>query len=255
MVHIYQEKYMEYDGNVWEWHVSSDSTDSYLEHRGRRSRSNDNPLAKDNVDVWPDFTSLEKDAENFGLRNYNFIDTFGIHWIGEKGCVVTKGSIDYKGSLYYYDYDMEKYAISDTYSSWENEPSNNIFEKGCDVRKGFVWYDIKNIKSIKYTYCLTNHLFKDACFEICYGDETDSTWEIDELDRSTSHFKTELITHHISDIVTIVNGIKRLRPDLLDDIMNDIDKHFNELKDHPEEEYRYFYPGCDARTFFNVKNR
>ena len=95
-VRMYFNKYNRYNSNKWVWqpyiyaHNCSfeeqrEWNDLYLRSRGRRN-------GKDKV--IPDFTSIEKDADQFDKREVTFTDIFGLKWSGRKGAEEEVGEPD-----------------------------------------------------------------------------------------------------------------------------------------------------------------
>ena len=134
--------------------------------RARRSNS----IYKNNDLNPPDFYSLERDAEQFGLHEYEFTDTFGLKWIGHKGTHKYVGAPDYEGHLYYDSIDCEDEAeISEIYSEFENPPESDVYQlfEGASRNE---WIDIKNLVAATYHYVVENHLFKDTYIDLFYED-------------------------------------------------------------------------------------
>ena len=77
----------------------------YLKTRARRCKRYDGT----NYDLLPDFSSIERDAAQFGLNHVEWTDFFGLVWEGKKGVSALAGAPDYKGSLYYYNPDESEF--------------------------------------------------------------------------------------------------------------------------------------------------
>ena len=84
----YYNNYVKYFPEKWEWRPYVGSIEEqtewnkiYMATRARRSNS----FYKNSDLNPPDFYSLERDAEQFGLHEYEFTDTFGLKWVGHKG--------------------------------------------------------------------------------------------------------------------------------------------------------------------------
>ena len=100
----YYDSYVKYFPEKWEWRPyvgtpeeQTEWNEIYLATRARKSKS----LYKNDDLNPPDFYSLERDAEQFGLDRYEFTDTFGLKWDGRKGVYKLVGAPDYEGHLYY----------------------------------------------------------------------------------------------------------------------------------------------------------
>ena len=101
-----------------------------------------------NSDLLPDFYSIERDADQFGLRSVRWTDFFGLNWEGEKGVHEYVGAPDYKGSLYYYDpdeeYDESGYVISEYYDVYEHQPPSDSYTR-ISWRGVNRWIDTKTL--------------------------------------------------------------------------------------------------------------
>ena len=56
------------------------------------------------------------------------------------------------------------------------------------------------------------------------------------------------------DVIGLMYGLKRLRPDLYDGILPEIERHFDNLRDNDRAEVREFWPGITAREYFDKWN-
>ncbi len=219
-IHEYMSAYPYYDETKWRWNIANPNEDNklFMRHRARKGM---------NKDKLPFFDSIEKDAEQFGLRSCTFTDIFGITWKGEKGCHMVSEEPDYEQHLYYYDYDAEDYAVSDEYTQ-DKPPAD--FVKLRDPRWD-MWVDVKGIKKLSYSWVKdNNHLFKDSSFYAKYDDGT------------------RVLAY---DIIGFMHGLKRLRPDLYESILPEIERHFENLRDNKREEVKEFWPGMTAREYFD----
>ena len=243
-VRMYFNRYNRYNPNKWIWqpyiyaHNCSfeeqrEWNDLYLRCRGRRD-------GKDKV--IPDFTSIEKDADQFGRREVTFTDIFGLKWSGRKGAEEEVGSPDYEGHLYYWDEDdtdCEEEALVSDYDDYDNPPDPKVFHK---FKVGYPrwrneYIDIANIDNAEYHYFVENHLFKDSRIEIHYEGED------------------ELLTHTIYDCHDFAEFIFALqkfgKADLEKKLYSQIDEHFEALKNSEREDEREYWPGCTAEDYFS----
>ena len=242
-VRVYFDRYQKFDPNKWVWSPYSGSSSEqeewnqiYRETRMRRSPDKDiNP---------PDFTSLEKDAEQFDLLEYTFTDTFGLKWCGRKGAMKEYGPPDYEGHLYYFvkngwnDNDEGEYEVSEF--TEDNPPDPKVyfaFPKNHWGQKE--WIDIKNIVKIKYHYVVENHLFKDTYIELFYNPH------FEFLD-----FQSFLGGDNYDELVIALKQFGR--EDLLKSLFEQMDKHFNGLKNSEHEDERKYWPGKTAAEYFNM---
>ena len=246
-VRMYFNKYNRYNSNKWVWqpyiyaHQCSLEeqnawNDLYLRCRGRRN-------GKDKV--IPDFTSIEKDADQFDKREVTFTDIFGLKWSGRKGVEEEVGEPDYEGHLYYWDeedpdYEEEEVLISD-YDNYDNPPDPKVFHK---FKVGYPrwrteYIDIANIDNIGYHFVIENHLFKDSRIEIHYKGEP-----------KEKHHRI----YDCHNFVEFAFALKKFgKDDLLKKLYSQIDKHFEGLKNSEREEEREYWPGCTAEEFFDKR--
>ena len=236
----YFNKYNRYNPNKWVWqpyiyaHNCSleeqrEWNDLYLRFRGRRN-------GKDKI--ISDFSSIEKDADQFGRREVTFTDIFGLKWSGRKGAEEEIDEPDYEGHLYYWDdddIDCEEEALVSDYDAYDNQPNKDVYFR---FKVGYPrwrdeWIDIKNIKSIQYFYVVENHLFKDTRLTLTY----DNDEKVDLFD-----------SHNYNDVV---KAFKKFgRTDLLEELYKSVNEHFDALKNSEREENREYWPGCTAEEYF-----
>lgn len=242
-VRMYFNKYTRYNSNKWVWqpyiyaHNCSfeeqrEWNDLYLRCRGRRN-------SKDKV--IPDFTSIEKDADQFDKREVTFTDIFGLKWTGRKGAEEEVGEPDYEGHLYYWDEDDEEDASISDYDNYDNPPDPQVYHKFKvgSPRWRDEYIDIANIDDIEYYYYIENHLFKDSRIGIYYKGEPEDTW---------------LSIFDCHDFVEFVFALKKFgKDDLLKKLYSQVDKHFEGLKNSEREDEREYWPGCTAEEFFDKK--
>lgn len=222
-IHEYLSSYPYCDESKWRWEIANPNEDNklYMRYRARKG------MGKDKI---PFFDSIEKDANQFGLHSCTFTDIFGITWKGEKGCHMVADDPDYEQHLYYYDDESDEYLVSDEYTQDSPPPD---FVKLRNPRWD-MWVDVKNIKTLEYKWIKdNNHLFKDSLFYAEYEDRT----------------KLPLY-----DVIGMMYGMKRLRPDLYDGILPEIERHFENLRDNKRAEVREFWPGISAREYFDKWN-
>lgn len=238
MVRVYFNRYNRFNPEKWHWgpymgrgsiEEQREWNELFLQTRARRGGEDKNIQ---------DFSSIEKDADQFGLIEVIFTDIFGLKWIGRKGTEEEIGEPDYKGSLYYLDpedaYDYDDVSISD-YDNYNNPPDPTVyykFEVGYP-RWRTEYIDIVNIKDISYFYIVENHLFKDTKVTLHYedGEEVDifSSHQYDQFAYALKHFGKE---------------------DLLKKFCAKVDEHFEKLKNSKNEDEREFYPECTALEYF-----
>ena len=208
----------------------------YQKTRMRRSTM-EHGIPKDNDLNPPDFHSQERDAEQFGLSEYDVTDTFGLKWHGKKGANVIKGAPDYEGHLYY---NSEEYDDECKISEFtpDNPPNPDVFVK---FKKDYPfekneWIDIKNIKGVEYKYLVDNHLFKDTHIDFWYdekGEEKDSLY-------SGDNYKD------------FIDALKQFgKNNFVEQIFKSMNEHFEKLKNSEREEERDFWPGKTAEEWFN----
>ena len=223
-IHEYMSAYPYYDANKWEWSIENPSKDNelYMRYRARKS------VKYRNMDKLPFFDSIEKDADQFGMHSCTFTDIFGITWKGKKGCHMVSDDPDYEQHLYYYDEESD--LVSDEYTQ-DSPPSDFIKLRNP---RWDMWVDVKGIKTLEYKWIKdNNHLFKDSVFYADYEDGTKLSFY---------------------DVIGMMYGLKRLRPDLYDAIMPEIERHFDNLRGNERAEVREFWPGMSAREYFDKWN-
>jgi len=212
---------MEYNPDAWTW-VPDAEDDKLFEHYRYR---------KDGSVIHPDFYGVEKEAIKFGLQRVTFTDIFGIRWHGERGKNIIHKDPDYEQHLYYLD--DETWIVDDTYTQ-DNFPEGFARIHRNHYCDDFV--DIANIVKADYSYIVNNHLFKDSHINVEYDDGS---------------------TFILFDIFDAMKAIHELNPKLLPNLYEQIDRHFEGLKNSPYKDVRFYYPGTDARTYFedNVYNK
>lgn len=242
-IRMYFNKYNRYNLNKWVWQPyiyahncsfeeQGEWNELYLKCRGRRN-------SKDKV--IPDFTSIEKDADQFDKREVTFTDIFGLKWTGRKGAEEEVGEPDYEGHLYYWDEDDGEDASISDYDNYNNPPDPQVYHrfKVSYPRWRDEYIDIANIDDIEYHYYVENHLFKDSRIGIHYKGEPGDTWH-------------SIFDCH--DFVEFVFALKKFgKDDLLKKFYSQVDKHFEGLKNSEREDEREYWPGCTAEEFFNKR--
>ena len=227
----YIEDYVKYYPNRWSWRLKNDIEQNklYMSTRARRCKNE-----YQNDDLLPDFYSIERDADQFGLSYVVWTDFFGLVWEGKKGVHAYAGAPDYTGSLYYYDLDDEYeepgYRVSDNYDAYNHQPPLDTFTK--ITQRGIqYWIDTKNVEDIRYKYVVNNHLFKDTYIELIYDDG-------DEL-------------RVYSDYKDLLNGLLRHgKKTLVSKVFATMNEHFAKLRNSDREEERAYYPGTTAEEMF-----
>lgn len=219
-IRVYFKDYAKYNDHKWSWRINQEDSDLYMKYRARKSDK-----YNINKDLEPIFDSIEKDADRFNLCEITYTDFFGIRWNGKKGTFEWAGDPDYEQHLYYFDDEYEEYCVSDEYTQ-DNIPEG--FEH-LDVNR---YYDVKNVKDIKYSFIVENHLFKDSSVELIYGPDGDS----------------ETVYSNITDVALAL--LKYGKTDLYKKLCEEVDKHFKQLKNSNSKDISSYYPGCDADTYF-----
>jgi len=230
VIREYVDDYVRYYPEKWRWKLkySPDQNALYLRTRARRSKS-----YYKNEDLLPDFYSIERDADQFDLCDVEWTDFFGLVWKGEKGVHAYAGAPDYKGSLYYYNYDEEydeNYLVSEEYDAYDHQPPADTYTR---VPQGGVnhWIDTVHVVDVRYKYVVENHLFKDTHIDLIYEDD-------------------EVITVY-SEYSDLIDGLlKHGKKDLADKIFKTMNEHFGKLRDSDREEEREYYPGKTAEEMF-----
>ena len=241
IIREYVEDYVKYYSNRWTWKLKDDSIEQnelYMLTRARRSRE-----MHLNNDLLPDFYSIEKDADQFGLSWVEWTDFFGLIWEGKKGGHAYVGAPDYKGSLYFYDpydeYDEPGYKVSSNFDAYEHQPPGEIYTK--ITQRGINhWVDTKNVVDIRYKYVVENHLFKDTHIDLIYEDGG----------------KVTVYTEYRDLVKGLLDHGKKT---LVNKVFEAMNEHFIKLRDSDREEERKFYPGLTAEEMFlsdeNVENK
>lgn len=230
----YVDDYIKYYPERWSWKLknSIDQHDLYMSTRARRTRDNSN---SGNVDLLPDFYSIERDAAQFELEHVEWTDFFGLTWEGDKGVSVYVGAPNFQGNLYYYypdgvDADEAGYCISDEYDAYSNQPPLDTYTQ-VESRDAVCWIDTANVVEAEYKYVVDNHLFKYTNIELRYEDGE------------------SLII--IADYKSVIDGLLRHgKDDLVKGIFKSMNEHFIKLRDSEIEEFREFYPRKTAEEMF-----
>jgi len=225
-IHEYMSAYPYYDENKWRWSIENPHKDNalFMRYRARKDKNHRN------MDKLPFFDSIEKDANQFGMQSCTFTDIFGITWNGTKGCQMVSDDPDYEQHLYYYDEDSDGYLVSDEYTQ-DSPPTDFIKLRNP---RWDMWVDVKGIKTLYYKWVQNNnHLFKDSVFYAEYDDGAKLSFY---------------------DVMGLMHGLKRLRPDLYDGVLPEIERHFENLRDNERAEVREFWPGMTAREYFDKWN-
>ena len=231
VIREYVDDYIKYYPEKWRWRLknSPDQNDLYLSTRARRSKT---PYR--NEDLLPDFYSIEHDADQFNLCRVEWTDFFGLVWEGEKGIHAYAGAPNYRGSLYYYNYDEEYddpgYCVSEEYDAYEHKPPEDTFT--MVTHRGIThWIDTVHVVDVRYNYIVDNHLFKDTSIDLIYEDE-------------------EVITVFSEYSGLIAGLLRQEKRELVDKIFKTMNEHFIKLRDSDREENREFYPGITAEEMF-----
>ena len=232
----YVDDYIKYYPEKWSWDLKCNNNfcqnELYLKTRARRCKRYDGT----NYDLLPDFSSIERDAAQFGLNHVEWTDFFGLVWEGKKGVSALAGAPDYKGSLYYYNpdesYEEDGYCVSDLYDAYINQPPEDIYTK-VECRGICRYIDTTSVVDIRYKYIVDNHLFKDTYIELIYDDgEVIRVW---------------------SDYQELITGLLKCgKEELVKIVLESMNEHFLKLRDSEREEIREFYPGKTAEEMFLI---
>lgn len=232
----YVDDYIKYYPEKWSWDLKCNNNfcqnELYLRTRARRRKRYDGT----NYDLLPDFSSIERDAAQFGLNHVEWTDFFGLVWEGKKGVSALAGAPDYKGSLYYYNpdesYEEDGYCVSDLYDAYNNQPPEDIYTK-VECRGICRYIDTASVVDIRYKYIVDNHLFKDTYIELIYDDgEVIRVW---------------------SDYQELITGLLKCgKEELVKIVLESMNEHFLKLRDSDREEIREFYPGKTAEEMFLI---
>lgn len=169
----YVDDYIKYYPERWSWKLknSIEQHDLYMSTRARRTRDYRN---SGNVDLLPDFYSIERDAAQFELEHVEWTDFFALIWEGDKGLSAPVGAPNFQGNLYYYypdgvDADEAGYCISDKYDAYSNQPPLDTYTQ-VESRDAVCCIDNANVVEAEYKYVVDNHLFKYTNIELRYED-------------------------------------------------------------------------------------
>ena len=223
MIKCYFSNYLKYFSEKWSWEIDPADNDTYIKFRARKYN-----WKTEQNDKLPYFDSIEKDADQFNMRECVFTDIFGIRWKGKKGCFEYANDPDYEQHLYYNSEDDgdDEVCVSEKYTQ-ENPPK--FPEWFClNDKNGKLWQNIKDVKSAKYEWILENHLFKDSKIVLEYNDGS-----IDE----------------IYDIVNFMVQAKTTYPKIYDKLIIEINKHFDALKNSEKEDIKEQWPKKAAKEY------
>lgn len=187
----YVKDYIDYFPEEWVWTPNPDDSELWMKYRARRS---DSRRPYENRDLWPDFSSLEKDARQFNAASWSFTDNFGIRFEGKKGRSRNVGSPDYEEHLYYYDRTTDEMEIDYDVDAHKNLPDPSIYY-GFSGTIDKEWVDIKNVVNIKFYFSpLGDHIFKDCYAILEYGpSEEENVRSIKELYIALREFNKEAL--------------------------------------------------------------
>lgn len=230
----YFQDYTKYFPEEWDWELSPDkeSRERYMRFRARKGT-----LYKDK-DLGPFFDSIEKDANQFGLRIIEFTDFFGIKWKGEKGRFRYVGDADYDQHLYYSDPGpdetddgKEGICVSDVYTV-SNPPKGFGLVERRGVKE---WIDVEDAIDIRYNYIVENHLFKDSWVVLSYDKPITDTYG--------DNCESELTF----DIHGIAKALHDMKPELYKKLLEGVNEHFKKLQESDRQEERDFAPEKDGK--------
>lgn len=229
-IRLYFQNYVKWYPEEWRWDLAdNESRKLYMQFRARRSTG-----YRDN-DKGPFFSSIEKDANQFGMREVEFTDIFGIKWKGSKGVHHYAGDADYDVHMYYYDPEDDD-DEAEPCVSYE-VTADKIPDGYAEIRQNGVkeFIDAEDIVDIEYRYIVENHLFKDSHVIVSYGDPIPSreTWDDDFVKTSNVN---------VWDIHGIAKALKKFKPALYEKFLTQVDEHFKKLQESDREEEREFAP-------------
>lgn len=228
----YVDDYDKFYPERWSWSLKNtvEQHELYMRTRARRCKD----YREGNIDLLPDFYSIERDAAQFDLEHVEWRDFFGLIWEGEKGVRARAGAPNYQGNLYYYhpeeSYDDFGYCISEEYDAYEHQPPMDVYTK-TEHRGINRWIDTANVSDIRYKYIVDNHLFKDTHIELIYEDG-----------------EKIMVFADYSEIITGL--LEHGKEDLVNKVFKSMNEHFNKLRDSERDEFRAFYPGKTAEEMF-----
>ena len=184
-VKLYFQDYVKWFPERWEWDIADEeSRKLYMEFRARRCT-----MSEDHDKV-PYFDSIEKDANQFDMREVEFTDIFGIRWKGKKGVHRYAGDADYAVHMYYWDPEEEDDEMSPCVS--DEVTADKIPEGYAEIYHNGVkeFIDAEDIVDFEYRYIVENHLFKDSYVVISYGDPIPprGVWDTDKSDEDYDAF-------------------------------------------------------------------
>ena len=226
------EDYVKFFQDKWSLYLKSspEQHEIYMRTRARRSKGN----SYKNNDLLPDFYSIERDADQFGLEHVEWTDFFGLTWVGKKGVHAYVGAPNYEGNIYYYDdndeCDEEGFCISYDYDAYDNQPPDDtytrIWQRGIHH-----WIDTANVVDISYKYFVNNHLFKDTHIDLIYEDGQKLTV--------------------YSEYEELIKGLmKHGKEELVKKVFDSMNENFIKLRDSDREDERKFFPGKTAEEMF-----
>lgn len=241
-VKLYFQDYVKWFPERWEWDIADEeSRKLYMEFRARRCT-----MSEDHDKV-PYFDSIEKDANQFDMREVEFTDIFGIRWKGKKGVHRYAGDADYAVHMYYWDPEEEDDEMPPCVS--DEVTADKIPEGYAEIYRNGVkeFIDAEDIVDFEYRYIVENHLFKDSYVVISYGDPIPprGVWDTDKSDNL-----------NVWDIHGVAKMLEKFKPELYKKFLAQVDEHFKELQKSDRDEVREFAPVdengefIDAATYF-----
>ena len=246
----YFNDYVKFYPEKWSWRLEEnnrESRDLYMHFRARKAHN-----IYENSDKLPIFTSIQEDANQFGLEQVTFTDFFGIKWEGKKGVYAYAGDPDYEQHLYYFpeDDDYDDYAeyahVSDEYTQTKPPafPNWMAFSKDGQITE---WLDMKNITDVDLHWVKENHLHKDSYIEVAYDGKVQYTKERFATVKNKDH-------ETIYDIVNFICGLRRIgKMDLYNKLVAEEEKHFNALRTSTSEDEVEYAPKKHLTTDWNGK--
>ena len=256
MIRKYFSGYNVYNPNKWTWIPYTYARTCSLEEQSKwnelylKTRARFSNATSGNPDITvPDFYSVERDADQFGMTEVTITDIFGLKWYGRKGKDEYVSYPDYEGHLYFLkresddeDYDEEPYSVSTEYT-FNNPPDPKVFERfhrGHYQNNRYEWWDIANITDVNYRYVVENHLFKDSRINFVY-----------EGNNVTSENPENIEYVYDDCMFPFIAALEKFgKKELFDKIMKQMNEHFEALKNSDREEEREYWPGKTAEEYY-----
>jgi hypothetical protein len=229
----YFNDYYKWFPEKWSWKLKDieGNSQKYMKYRARKCSA-----YKDN-DLYPFFDSIEKDANQFDMKNVEFTDIFGIVWCGKKGIHRSVGDADYDQHLYYIPNEDEYYEEGEVEVS--DEWTQNKLPEGFDKNGCYDYIDIKNIKNLEYHWILENHLFKDSSVTITYDD---TELKKDKRSYDYKNNKETICNHTAKDILPRPTDAKKVRCRICEKEFWSLYSHLHHSHNINKDKYTEMFP-------------